>query len=121
MTFDAGVNCGPVHAARWLLDAKRETTIKAQVAKLTALNLAYHQSLSTWSRYGAGWSSRIAACEKQALLLAAAAPVAVPAPAVHPVAALPKAAHQPAASAWTMFWRSLGDALFQLIPKGART
>lgn len=125
VTFDGGVNCGPVHAARWLREAEPESGIKAQVAKLTALNLAYHKGLSTWPRYGKGWSTRIAACQKQAMLLVAAAPVAIaaahPAPHANTPRKAPQAAHQPPASAWTLFWRALADALFQPAPKVARS
>lgn len=120
LAFDGGVNCGPVRAGRWMVDAQRESGIGAQIARFSALNLAYHKGLKTWGRYGKVWGPRIAACEKQALLLAAAAPVAVaaahPAPAHHTPRAAPKAAHQPALGGWALFFRTLADALFQAPP-----
>ena len=71
VVFDAGVNCGPGRAAGWLKVASNKVGLSAQIAAVTALNLAYHRSLSTWSHYGQGWAARIAACQLQALKLAA--------------------------------------------------
>ena len=99
--FDAGVNCGPARARAWLALASAKGTEAEQLEAVTAANLAYHRSLATWSRYGKGWSARIAACQKQALLLLAAHPVAVashlPAPAAETPPPAPKAATQPPA------------------------
>ena len=48
VVFDAGVNCGPGRAARWLTAASAKAGLTVQIAAITALNLAYHRSLSTW-------------------------------------------------------------------------
>ena len=118
--FDAGVNCGPARARAWLALASAHGTEAEQLAAFTASNLAYHKSLSTWSRYGAGWSARIAACQKQALLLLAAAPVAVPShlptPAADSTRAAPKAATQPQASLWLRFLTAVAGSFTAPIP-----
>ena len=123
VAFDSGVNCGPVTAARWVAEAERETGIRAQIEKVCALSLAYHKGLKTWPRYGKGWAARIAAGQKQALLLAAVAPVAVAPktalPEAHTVTATPQAKSQPQASGWTLFWRAVLSGLFAPIPQGA--
>ena len=123
VAFDAGVNCGPGRAASWLKEAEAERGAAAQIERLTALNLAYHKKLKTWSRYGTVWGPRIEACRKQAHLLAAAAPVAVtahqPTPAPGSLRAAPKAATQPPAGFATQLIRVLADALFSTKLKGA--
>ena len=121
VVFDAGVNCGPARAQAWLAAAAAKTTVQEQIAAFSALNLAYHRSLKTWGRYGKGWSARIAACQKQALLLIAAAPVAVhpnlPALAADLPPGPPKAATQPRASLLTLIIRAVTAVLLPGTPE----
>lgn len=118
--FDAGVNCGPARARAWLALASAKGTEAEQLAAFTASNLAYHKSLAAWSRYGKGWGARIAACQKQALLLLAATPVAVsprlPAPIAEAAPAVPKAATQPQASQWLRFLIAVAGSFTASIP-----
>ncbi|MCW6512349.1 hypothetical protein M8523_31000 [Hyphomicrobiales bacterium BP6-180914] len=101
VVFDAGVMSGPARAAAWLADTRREAAVTGQIAAVSAERLAFCKSRKTWRSFGAGWGARIAACEKRGLLLAAAAPVALPVHAsaasrsAHPLA--PKPASQPQA------------------------
>ncbi|MCW6508196.1 hypothetical protein M8523_09195 [Hyphomicrobiales bacterium BP6-180914] len=98
--FDAGVMSGPARAAAWLVDARREATLTAQIAAISAERLAFCRSRKTWRSFGAGWGAWIAACEKRGLLLAAAAPVALPdhTPGREPLAS-PSRAQAPLAAA----------------------
>ncbi len=142
VVFDAGVMSGPARATTWLTDSRTKATVKDQIAAVSAARLAFCKSRKTWSTFGDGWGKRIAACEKRALLLAAAAPVALPvrsATAAKPVvtkpaaakpaalkpaaskAPLPKPATQPKAGVLGQFLRVIVDALFSPIPKGAHT
>lgn len=122
VVFDAGVNCGPTRARAWLALASNKAAVEDQIKAFSAANLAYHRTLATWSRYGKGWSVRIAACQQRALTLIAAAPVAIASPAKAPDAATPrsapKAATQPKASLFTQFVRTLADGLFSPLPHG---
>ena len=122
VAFDAGVCCGQVHAELWLREAEKERGLAAQVRRFSALNLAYHRTLRKWSLYGRVWGPRISACQRQALLLAVASPVAI-APTATDITPLtarkaPQPKHQPAASGWVLFWRVVLGALFGPIPKG---
>lgn len=121
VTFDAGVNCGPVRSGRWLQEAQTERTERAQIERLTALNLAYHRSLKTWPTFGKGWGRRIAACQDQALALAACAPVALaarhPIPAPNSPRPAPSPEHQPPAGMLARLVRAIADAILQ--PKEA--
>ncbi len=98
VVFDAAVNCGPSRARAWLALAATAHGDEAQIRAFSAANLAYHRRLATWPRYGKVWGARIAACERRALMLAEAAPVAVPArvapPRVDTSRPAPRAAQQ---------------------------
>lgn len=89
-TFDAGVNSGPVRAARWLQKALRVAADgqvgvvtltaasrhpdKADLVKaLCRLRLSFVQGLKTWRSFGRGWTRRIAAIEALGVRLALAA------------------------------------------------
>jgi lysozyme family protein len=74
--FDAAVNSGPGTAARWLqsavgvaqdgrvgpitLQAVREFSSAALVARYSGVRLAFMASLSSWRDFGRGWANRIA-------------------------------------------------------------
>ena len=90
--FDGGVNCGPGRAREWLAATPATSPIADRIRAISVANLAFHRRLKTWSTYGKGWSTRIADCQRQALLLAAAAPTAVPAQHVAPRVEQPRVA-----------------------------
>ena len=117
VAFDAGVNCGPVHAGRWLQQAETEPSERAQIERLTALSLAYHRSLKTWPTFGKTWGRRICACRDHALALAACAPVAIQAhhsiPEPHAARAAPTPQHQPPAGFLARMIRAIADAVLQ--------
>ena len=116
VVFDGGVNCGPGRARSWLKATPASASVMARIKAISAANLAYHRRLKTWSIYGKGWAARIADCQKQALLLAAAAPTALPAsraaPRIEQPRAAPRAADQNPAGllAHALCW--LADRLF---------
>ena len=95
---EAAVNCGPGRAKQFLILAPATLSIADRVRAVCAANLAYHRRLKTWPTFGKGWAARIADGQRQALLLAAAAPTAVavhlPAPRVETRRATPRAAHR---------------------------
>ncbi len=101
--FDAGVNCGQARAKAFLAAAPSSASVEDRIRAVSAANLAFHRRLKTWSTYGKGWSARIAACQRQALLLAMAAPTAVaahlPAPRTEDRRVAPRAAHEVPAGA----------------------
>ena len=82
-TFDSGVMSGPARGAKWLqaaLGVKQDgvvgpnTLAKARVSdarsivkKICAKRTGFVQSLKTFITFGKGWTTRIAACEAQAL------------------------------------------------------
>lgn len=82
-TFDSGVMSGPARGAKWLqaaLGVKQDgvvgsnTLAKARVSdatdivkKICAKRTGFVQSLKTFVTFGKGWTTRIAACEAQAL------------------------------------------------------
>lgn len=59
--FDYGVNSGPARA-RKAVPADRSNAV-ATVKRICAIRTGFLHSLSNWSRYGGGWSKRVAACE----------------------------------------------------------
>ncbi len=125
VVFDAGVNCGPGRAALWLREVEKAKGVQAQIAAFTAANLAYHRSLKTWRRYGKGWGARIEACQKRALLLAAAHPVVLAAPHSLPRPTsprpTPKAATQPPVGLFVQILRAIVAGLLAPSPKGSIT
>ena len=94
--FDFAVNSGPGRAAKYLqavvgVDQDGRVgpaTLAAVGAKpagvvidaLCDARLAFLEKLSTWPRFGRGWSSRVASVRRQALLMSAA-PLATEGPA----------------------------------------
>ncbi|WP_217577590.1 glycoside hydrolase family 108 protein [Mesorhizobium sp. GbtcB19] len=125
--FDFAVNSGPGRAAKYLqavvgvvqdgrigpatLAAARAKPAGAVIDALCDARLAFLQRLPTWPSFGRGWSARVAAVRRQALLISAAPPATtasgspVPAsadglaPAETPAGAAPPAiAQAPAAS-----------------------
>ena len=95
VVFDAAVNCGDARALAFLKRAGGGDTA-ARIRSYQAASLTFHKSLATWSRYGHGWSARLASTQARALLMASTArPVAtVAAPSVR---IAPKAGLQPPA------------------------
>ena len=98
VVFDTGVNCGTGRAKRWLAATPAGAPIEARVRAVSAASLAFHRRLKTWSTFGKGWSTRIADEQRQALLLLAAAPTALPAshpaPQIEHARSAPRAADQ---------------------------
>ena len=98
VVFDAGVNCGPARARTFLAAAPATLPTADRVRAVSAANLAFHRRLKTWPTFGKGWTARIADVQRQALLLATAAPVAVPvnvaAPRLDTKRTAPRAIHQ---------------------------
>lgn len=114
VVFDGAVNCGTSRARAWLALAATAHGEAAQIRAFSASNLAYHRKLATWPRYGKTWGARIAACERRALMLAEAAPVAisarVAAPKVDTSRPAPRAAEQPRAGLFARLVRAAAGA-----------
>ena len=82
VAFDSAVNCGVGRATRWLQEAVGaaadgvigpDTRAKIKVADphavlvaIHAMRIDYMANLPTWSRFGRGWSKRLAALPLQA-------------------------------------------------------
>lgn len=87
LVFDAGVNCGPSRAARWLQIAVRvaadgvlgpETLAAVHAAsgdgaglcaEFQAQRLAWMTTLPTWRSFGLGWSRRLCRLPYQSLTM----------------------------------------------------
>jgi lysozyme family protein len=61
--FDAAVNSGPGRARQWLSKALGSSDHSETVKRLCAQRRGFVRGLRTWSTFGKGWSSRIAAVE----------------------------------------------------------
>ena len=87
VAFDGAINCGPGRAIKWLqkavgvtadggfgpltMNAVRAVTNWVEgVKRIRAYRLSFLQALSSWARYGDGWSTRVARVEAFGIRLA---------------------------------------------------
>lgn len=82
VVFDSAVNSGPAQSVKWLqraigvkddgvigpvtLVALQKADVVSVIDKFLEQRLAFLKSLSTWSRYGKGWKTRIEELNKLA-------------------------------------------------------